>query len=148
MASCVCCGAACRSRTPSPEREPCPLSDRGWRSRGVRAGRALPAERCQPRRCAARERLHELPLSVVVPGQRYLFGGSERRFRRVISSSREDKPATWEEVAYEYQCCGTDLKTLVTTSSCGTGEGRVVSGERLRVKLVLATVKLELLCCS
>lgn len=86
------------------------------------------AERCQPRRCAARERLHELPLPVVVPGQRYLLGGSERRFRRVISSSREDKPATWEEVAYEYQCCGTDLKTLVATSSCGTGEGRVVSG--------------------
>ncbi|KAL2308265.1 hypothetical protein Nmel_001277 [Mimus melanotis] len=39
-----------------------------------------------------------------------------------------------KKVAYESQCHSTDLNTLVTTSSCGTGGGRAVSGQRPLVK--------------
>lgn len=50
------------------------------------------------------------------------------------------------KVAYESQCHSTDLNTLVTTSSCGTGGGRAVSGQRPLVKWGLGGVKLESLC--
>lgn len=51
-----------------------------------------------------------------------------------------------KKVAYESQCHSTDLNTLVTTSSCGTGGGRAVSGRRPLVKWGLGGVKLESLC--
>lgn len=51
-----------------------------------------------------------------------------------------------KKVAYESQCHSTDLNTLVTTSSCGTGGGRPVSGQRPPVKWGLGGVKLESLC--
>lgn len=51
-----------------------------------------------------------------------------------------------KKVAYESQCHSTDLNTLVTTSSCGTGGGRAVSGQRPLVKWGLGGVKLESLC--